>query len=43
MPYAATLDANVLHPQITTDLLLRLGDRGLFRMVWSREILDEVS
>lgn len=42
MPYAATLDANVLHPQITVDLLLRLADRGLFRIVWSREILEEV-
>jgi predicted nucleic acid-binding protein len=41
MPYAATLDANVLHPQITMDLLLRLGDRGLYRMSWSRAILDE--
>lgn len=30
MPYAATLDANVLHPQISVDLLLRLADRGLF-------------
>lgn len=42
MPYAATLDANVLHPHVTVDLLLRLADRGLFRIVWSREILDEV-
>jgi len=42
MPYAVTLDANVLHPQITTDLLLRLAERGLFRVVWSDEILAEV-
>ena len=42
MPYAATLDANVLHPQITTDLLLRLAERGLYRVVWSEEILAEV-
>lgn len=42
MPYAATLDANVLHPHITADLLLRLGERGLFRVVWSTEILAEV-
>ncbi len=42
MPYAATLDANVLHPHITVDLLLRLSDRGMFRVVWSRQILDEV-
>lgn len=42
MPYAAVLDANVLHPIVTTEVLLRLADRGLFRPVWSREILDEV-
>lgn len=42
MPYAATLDANVLHPHITADLLLRLAERGLFRVVWSAEILAEV-
>jgi predicted nucleic acid-binding protein len=42
MPYAAALDANVLHPQTTVDLLLRLAERGLFRVVWSDRILDEV-
>lgn len=42
MPYAATLDANVLHPQITADLLLRLAERGLFRVIWSEEILAEL-
>jgi len=42
MPYAAALDANVLHPQITVDLLLRLAERGLFRIVWSDPILNEV-
>lgn len=42
MPYAAVLDANVLHPIVTTEVLLRLADRGLFRPVWNREILDEV-
>lgn len=42
MPYAALLDANVLHPIMTTQVLLRLADRGLFRPIWSREILDEV-
>lgn len=41
MPYVATLDANVLHPQITTDLLLRLAERGMFRPIWSDEILAE--
>ena len=42
MPYAAVLDANVLHPIMTTQVLLRLADRGLFRPIWSRQILDEV-
>lgn len=42
MPYAATLDANILHPHITADLLLRLAEHGLFRIVWSAEILAEV-
>lgn len=42
MPYAAVLDANVLHPQVTVDLLLRLAERGLFRLVWSDQILGEV-
>lgn len=42
MPYAAALDANVLHPIVTVEVLLRLVERGLFRPVWSREILDEV-
>ena len=42
MSYAAVLDADVLHPHITVDLLLRLADRRLFRPLWSREILDEV-
>lgn len=42
MPYVAVLDANVLHPIMTTQVLLRLADRGLFRPIWSREILEEV-
>ncbi|MDP3984331.1 MAG: PIN domain-containing protein, partial [Acidimicrobiia bacterium] len=42
MSYAAVLDADVLHPQITVDLLLRLAERRLFRPLWSTEILDEV-
>ena len=42
MTYAAVLDADVLHPYITVDLLLRLADRRLYRPLWSREILDEL-
>jgi predicted nucleic acid-binding protein len=42
MTYVATLDADVLHPQIAADVLLRLSERGLFRPVWSNEILREL-
>lgn len=38
----ALLDANVLHPMVLCDLLIRLGQRGLYRALWSREILAEV-
>jgi len=40
--YVAVLDADVLHPYISVDLLLRLAERRLFRPAWSVEILDEV-
>lgn len=42
MAYVAVLDANVLHPHICVDLLLRLADKGLFRPVWSKAIIDEL-
>ncbi len=42
MAYVAVLDANVLHPHICVDLLLRLAERGLFRPAWSHAILDEL-
>jgi hypothetical protein len=41
--YSALLDANVLHPIVLCDLLLRLAEKGLFRPLWSDEILDECS
>ena len=41
MAYVALLDANVLHPWVLCDLLLRLAERGLFRPTWSRTILEE--
>jgi predicted nucleic acid-binding protein len=40
--YVAVLDADVLHPYISVDLLLRLADRRLFRPAWSEEILGEL-
>ena len=42
MTYVAVLDADVLHPQISVDMLLRLAERRLFRPAWSKEILIEV-
>jgi hypothetical protein len=39
--YSALLDANVLHPQILCDLLLRLAEHDLFRPLWSGKILEE--
>jgi len=42
MPYVGVLDACVLHPMRLCDTLLRLADAGLYRAVWSREILDEM-
>lgn len=41
MVYSALLDANVLHPQILCDLLLRLAEHDVFRPLWSAEILEE--
>ena len=42
MAYVALVDADVLHPYITVDLLLRLAERRSFRLAWSDEILGEV-
>ena len=42
MPETALLDASVLHPMVLCDLLMRLAQRGLYRALWSREILEEV-
>lgn len=39
--FAAVLDANVLYPFRVRDLLLRFAEAGLFRVCWSRQILDE--
>jgi predicted nucleic acid-binding protein len=40
--YTALLDANVLHPMVLCDLLIRLSQHGLYRARWSRRILNEV-
>jgi predicted nucleic acid-binding protein len=41
LAYSALLDANVLHPQILCDLLLRLAEHDAFRPLWSTKILEE--
>lgn len=41
--YVALLDACVLVPSPLCDSLLRLAERGLYRPLWSRKILEEVA
>ena len=41
MGRAAFLDACVLHPWSTADLLLRLSERYVYRALWSADVLDE--
>ena len=43
MAYSALLDANVLHPINLCDLLLRFAERGFYRPLWSRDILNETT
>lgn len=42
MEYVAVLDADVLHPQISVDVLLRLAERRPSRPAWSEVILGKV-
>lgn len=42
MAFTALYDADVLHPPDLRDLLVRLGQTGLFRARWSEQILDEM-
>lgn len=41
MAFTAIYDANVLHPPGLRDLLVRLGQTGLFRARWTEQILAE--
>lgn len=42
MSFTAVYDANVLHPASVRDLLIRVGQTGLFAARWTEAILDEV-
>ena len=42
MAFVALYEANVLYPGSFRDLLIRLGQTGLFQAKWTDEILDEV-
>lgn len=42
MALVAVYDANVLYPGSLCDLLVRLGQTGLFQARWTDQILDEV-
>jgi len=41
--HCALLDANVLHPILLCDVLLRFAEKVFFRPLWSRDILDETT
>lgn len=42
MAFTALYDASVLQPPAMRDVLVRLGQTGLFRACWTEEILDRV-
>lgn len=43
MSFPAFFDTNVLYGALLNDVILWLADRGLFRPLWSADVLDELS
>lgn len=43
MSFPAFFDTNVLYGALLNDLILDLADRGLFRPLWSKDVLFELS
>lgn len=41
MPFAVVLDTCVLYPAHLRDTVLRLAERGLYRVLWSADIVEE--
>lgn len=42
MPFVALLDVDVLYPARLRDVLLSVAEAGLYRVIWSQRILDEM-
>ncbi|NLT34274.1 MAG: PIN domain-containing protein [Gaiellales bacterium] len=42
MPFVALLDADVLYPARLRDVLLSVAEAGLYRVIWTERILDEM-
>ena len=42
MPFTVVLDTCVIYPADLRDTLLRQAERGLYRALWSDDILDEL-
>jgi len=42
LPFVALLDADVLYPARLRDVLLSVAEAGLYRVIWTERILDEM-